>query len=128
MVKWIQEKPEVITYLRCLYTDNALPNWVGKLEGNVNYREFLRSKGVEVPATAVDDRDSMDDVADGGSDEAGSMEDDIAEGILPLQSSTVEANDNEPWEPTGTHRHPPTVTHGNHPRKYGQAVTDTHGI
>jgi hypothetical protein len=100
MVKWIQEKPEVIAYVRGTYTDDALPKWVGRLKGNVNYREFLLSKGVELPAM-VDDSGSMDD----GSGEDNAEEGDIAEGTIPVQGSTTGDVDPEPQAPT--HSHPP---------------------
>ncbi len=68
MVKWLQEKPEVIAWVRSQYTDESLPNWVGRLEGNVNYVEFLKSKGVDVTmednADAVNDTEQGDDVAE----------------------------------------------------------------
>jgi hypothetical protein len=63
----------------------------------------------------VDDHNSMDD--DSG-------DEDVAEGILPTQASTIEANDNKLQTPTGTHRHPPTIIHGSH----RQETTDTHEI
>jgi hypothetical protein len=40
MVKWIQEKPEVIAYLRTRYYANSLPEWMGVIEGDVDYRSF----------------------------------------------------------------------------------------
>jgi hypothetical protein len=49
MVDWIQRKPEVIAWIRAQYMEECLPDWVGKLEGDVDYRAYLRSKGVVVP-------------------------------------------------------------------------------
>ncbi len=33
LVRWIREKPEVIAYLRTMYSAQALPPWVGELYG-----------------------------------------------------------------------------------------------
>ena len=54
MVEWMQEKPEVIAYLRYLYSDDALPDWVGKFKEEVDYAEMLRREGIELPAMEVD--------------------------------------------------------------------------
>jgi hypothetical protein len=112
MVKWIQEKPEVIAYVRGTYTDDALPKWVGRLKGNVNYREFLLSKGVELPAM-VDDSGSMDD----GSGEDNAEEGDIAQGTIPVQGSAI--GDVDPKSPslTGTHGKSQAVSHGHSPQE-----------
>jgi hypothetical protein len=109
MVDWIRKKPEVIAYLRSVYTSDRLPNWVGVIEGDVNYSEFLRSKGVELPAM-VDDRNSMtvDDY-----DAKETMEEDIAEGILPVQASTIAATDKRLQTLTDTHGQSRTLTNGN---------------
>jgi arsenate reductase-like glutaredoxin family protein len=104
MVKWIQEKPEVITYLRSQYSDKALPDWVSRLEGNVNYRELLRSKGGTVPAVSDGDHGDEDDSQE---------EEDIAEGILPAQASTIVANDNKLQTPMDTYGQLQTPTNSN---------------
>jgi hypothetical protein len=41
----MQEKPEVVACLRNLYTDSALPDWVGKFKDNVGYAEMPRKGG-----------------------------------------------------------------------------------
>jgi hypothetical protein len=41
MVDWLQKKPGVIAYLRSQYTPEALPDWVGELEGDDDYREII---------------------------------------------------------------------------------------
>src|SRR4030042_1109537 len=106
---FLQNNPEVIAWLRCLLTDKALPPRVGRLESNVNYSEFLRSKGVELPAM-VDDRDPMADDSEDSLDKG----EDIAEGIVPAQPSTMVANNFEPRAPTDTHGQPRTHIHS-HP-------------
>jgi hypothetical protein len=50
IVWWMQEKPEVIAYLKYLYSDNELPNWVGKFKDKVDYAEILLREGIELPA------------------------------------------------------------------------------
>jgi hypothetical protein len=45
LVEWMQEKPEVIAYLRSLYTDDALPDWVGTFKEEVDHAEILRKEG-----------------------------------------------------------------------------------
>jgi hypothetical protein len=108
MVKWRGSKPEVIAYVSSMYSPEHLPNWVGVIEGDVDYREFLRSKGVELPAM-VDDRNSMDD----DSVDIESQEKDIAEGMIPAQASTIEGNDTELQTPMDTKGHLRTPTNGN---------------
>jgi hypothetical protein len=81
---------------------------------------------VDVPATAVDDRDSMEAVADDGSDDRDSMEavaddgsddrdsmEDVSEGILPPQASTIEANDKKSQTSMDANGHQQTLTYGN---------------
>jgi hypothetical protein len=85
-----------VNYLSCeSQTDRgdeeaARADWVGELEGDVDYRELMRSKGVTVPD--VDDSSSMKDVADGGiyaSEAEGTMEgQDVLVGT-PVQGSTI---------------------------------------
>jgi hypothetical protein len=50
MVDWLQKKPEVIACLRSQYTTEALPDWVGELEGDVDCRGIMRREGIDVPA------------------------------------------------------------------------------
>jgi hypothetical protein len=89
MVKWMREKPEVIAYLRYLYSDNALPDWVGKFKEKVDYAEILRRAGVEIPAM-VDDASASASEEDDRVNEEG--EEDVQEGT-PAQGSTIVAND-----------------------------------
>jgi hypothetical protein len=84
---------------------------VGELEGDVNYREFLRSKGVDVPATVYDD-DSMDEVS---ADVSVTMEentdnDDVQVGT-PLQGNAIGANEKETSTHMSRHRHTYTSIH-----------------
>ena len=65
----------------------ALPDWVGEPEGDVDYRELLQNAGVDVPT--VDDSDSMDDVADGDVDDNSTMEGQDVQVGTPVQGSTV---------------------------------------
>jgi hypothetical protein len=46
---------------------------VGELEGDVDYRELLRSKGIVVPAT-VADSSPMEEVIDSAVDDDSSMD------------------------------------------------------
>jgi hypothetical protein len=64
MVKWIQEKPEALAYIRSQHTVDALPNWEGKLEGNADYAEILRGAGVSVPVGDTMGESVDDSVAD----------------------------------------------------------------
>jgi hypothetical protein len=48
MVDWLQRKPEVIAWIRALFDAESIPNWVGELEGDVDYVAYLRTKGVDV--------------------------------------------------------------------------------
>jgi hypothetical protein len=41
----MQEKSEVIAYLRYLYSADALPDWVGKFKEEVDHAEILRKEG-----------------------------------------------------------------------------------
>jgi hypothetical protein len=107
MVRLIHNKPEVIAYVRSVYSPDRLPNWVGVIEGNINYREFLKSKGVTLPSM-VDDSVSMDDV----SNDDESQGEDIAEGMMPAQASTRVATDNETQTPMNTHEQTRTPIHG----------------
>jgi hypothetical protein len=121
MVDWVQKKPEVITYLRSQYSSDALFEWVGEPEGDVDYGELLRSKGVEVPATTVADSGSMDGTADRDVDDNGTMEEkvteeDIAEGT-PVQGSTTGDVDPESQAPMGTHGKSQAVSHGQSPQE-----------
>jgi hypothetical protein len=88
IVYWMQEKPEVIAYLRYLYTDNALPDWVGKFKEDVDYAEILRRAGVEVPAIVDDASASASEDARVSEDE----EEDVQEGTS-AQGGTMVAND-----------------------------------
>jgi hypothetical protein len=47
------QPPTIITHIRSQLCADALPDWVSVIEGDVDYREFLRSKGVAMPDTAV---------------------------------------------------------------------------
>jgi hypothetical protein len=101
--------------LRSQYSSDALPEWVGELVGDVDYREFLRSKGVEVPA--VDDSGSMEDTADGHTVDDSSMEDkaneeDIAEGI-PVHGSTIGDVDPEQSAPVDISQYLPAPASSN---------------
>jgi hypothetical protein len=49
MVDWLRWKPEVIAWIRAQYREDSIPDWVGELEGDVDYIAYLHSKGVEVP-------------------------------------------------------------------------------
>ena len=65
------EKPEIIAFLRACYDD--MPEWVGGIEGDVDYVGFLRSKGVALSeGVAVSDVDDAGvgagDVDDAGAD------------------------------------------------------------
>jgi hypothetical protein len=125
-VDWVQKKPEVITYLRSQYSSDALFEWVGEPEGDVDYGELLRSKGVEVPATAVADSGSMDGTADRDVDDNGTMEEkvaeeDIAEGT-PVQGSATGDVDPEPQAPMGTHGKSQAPTHGHPPQEPSPAM------
>ena len=108
MVGWLQHKPEVIAYIRSQYSPKALPDWVGEIEGDVNYRELLRSKGVTVPY--VDDSSSMETVADAA------VEDDAmdVQVCTPLQDSTTGDVDPRLQTPTDTYKHLPTATNKQH--------------
>ena len=98
-----------------MYSEEALPDWVGKLEGNVNYRDYLRSKGVDVPA--VDDGDDMIEVAADVDDADVSVDvddnEDVAKGT-PTQSHAMEANTPEQPAPIDTNRHQSTVINKQH--------------
>jgi len=72
---------------------------VGRLEGNVNYLECLRGKGVDVPVIADDDSVSDPDTLyypDSDDVEAGT----------PVQGSAMAPNHTEAEAPRGTQRHP----------------------
>jgi hypothetical protein len=75
---------------------------VGELEGDVDYRELLRSKGVTVHA--VDDSSSMEEKAD---------EEDVAEGI-PVQGSTTGDVDPEQSAPVNISQHLPAAASRQH--------------
>jgi hypothetical protein len=107
MVDWLQKKPGVIAYLRSQYTPEALPDWVGELEGDDDYREIIRKEGIDVPALDVDDGSSIDDdssVGDGSSmvdsSEATDDEENIAQVIIPVQGSTMRDVDPKLQQPT----------------------------
>ena len=97
-----------MVYLRSLYTDNALPDWVGKFKDKVDYAEILRREGIELPTmyddASVDEDDVTEEEADNG---------DIQEGT-PVQANAMVANDFE--------TQPDTDTHGQ-----TQVHTDIHG-
>jgi hypothetical protein len=86
----MQEKPEVIACLRYLHSDDALPDWVGKLKDKVDYAEILRREGIELPAMVDDDAASASASEDDRVNEEG--EEDVQEGT-PAQGSTIVAND-----------------------------------
>jgi carbamoylphosphate synthase large subunit len=87
IIRWMQEKPEVITYLMYLYSPDALPDWVGKFKVKVDYAEILRNEGIELPAM-VDDASASedDDRVNAEEEDAG----DVQEGT-PAQASTIGA-------------------------------------
>lgn len=104
---FIHNKPEVIAWVRSVYTPERIPDWVGVIEGDVDYREFQRSKGVELPAM-VDDRSSVDE------DSNDSVEDEeVAQGTIPAQPSTRVANKFDQQTPTDTNGNLRTPTNGN---------------
>ena len=49
MVDWLRWKPEVIAWIRAQYREDCIPDWVGELEGDVDYIAYLHSKGIEIP-------------------------------------------------------------------------------
>ncbi|MCX6655759.1 MAG: hypothetical protein NTY03_11685 [Candidatus Bathyarchaeota archaeon] len=115
-------------YVSSHYSPEALPDWVGKLEGDVYYKELLRSAGVTL--TAVDNGGSMDDVADGVND-ASEAEEDTMEGqnvqvVTPVQGSTIGDVDPEPSTPMRSHRHPSTVSHRRSHRQPLQSHRHSH--
>ncbi len=125
MREWLQSKPEVIAYVRSRYSSESRPDWVGVIEGDVDYREYLKSKGVTVPTVAAGDRGSMDDTADDGSNDNGSMEDEVvAEGILSAQPSTRVANDNESQAVTDIREPLQTPTRSRSPQAAVEAVVN----
>ncbi len=97
---------------------------MGKLEVGVDYRELLRSKGVELPA--FDDGGSMDDTADDsdadGSGEASAEEGDIAEGTIPVQGNAMEDVDPEPSTPIDTHAQSSTPINSQPPQEPSTAT------
>jgi len=108
MVKWMREKPEVIAYLRYLYSDNALPDWVGKFKEKVDYAEILRRAGVEIPAM-VDDASASASEEDDRVNEEG--EEDVQEGT-PAQASATVATDFSARVGMGGQGQPQVGTHG----------------
>ena len=44
-----------------------IPDWVGKIDGNVNYRGYLQSRGVYVPLIVDDGGSDVVDYFDSGS-------------------------------------------------------------
>jgi len=87
----MQEKPEVIAYLRYLHSDDALPDWVGKLKDKVDYAEILRKEGIELPAIVDDASMSVSEDDDRVNVEEEDTED-VQEGT-PVQASVIGATD-----------------------------------
>ena len=104
----------------------ALPDWVGEPEGDVDYRELLQNAGVDVPT--VDDSDSMDDAADGDVDDNSTMEGQDVQVGTPVQGSTV--GDVDPKSPavidtqeqTQVHRHSHQQQHPSTPPSAGAST------
>jgi hypothetical protein len=101
---------------------------VEELEGDVDYGKHLRSNGIVIQTTDVDD-ESMDAGADDSDDDSGSI-DDVSDPVsvsmeenmdnddlhagTPLYGSATGDVDPEPQAPMGTHGKSQAVSHG-HP-------------
>ena len=87
--------PRSLPTFRYLYSADALPNWAGKLEGNIDLREYLLSKGVELQAIEAEeapmDEDAEDLLEEDTSMEEKADDEDIQDGT-PVQASTMVAN------------------------------------
>jgi hypothetical protein len=69
----MQSRPELIAWLRLQFDDADIPLGVGQLEGDVDYAEYLTSKGIKLPngvtSDSMDDSDDLDDSGDSGDDD-----------------------------------------------------------
>jgi hypothetical protein len=100
-----------------------------QLVGDVDYRELLRSNGIVIQTTDVDDG-SMDSGADDSDDDSGSM-DDVSDPVsvsmeenmdnddlhvgTPLYGSTMGDVDPESATPSDTHAQSQAPTHSHQP-------------
>ena len=120
----MREKTEVIAYVRSLYTDSALPDWVGKFKDKVDYAEILRKEGIELPAMN-DDASADEDVI---TEEELNIKD-VQDGT-PVQASAMVANDFEPQTPTSTHEQSSTPTHSHpqqgHEQRHEQGIAEAY--
>ena len=86
---------------------------MGRLEGNVNYLECLRGKGVDVPVIADDDSVSDPDTL------YYPDSDDVETGT-PVQSHTTESNRTESEAPRQRQKQPGTTRVRSRPRLSGR--------
>lgn len=101
------------------------PDWVGDL-GNVNYVEYLKSKGIEIPTVGINN--AMDDVAEGTAvDELDIGEEQRihlhphSSPLLYKQTTLCHSN---PRATMATYSNPSTAIHLSHPQ---QPMKMSHG-
>jgi hypothetical protein len=104
----MQNKPEATTWVRAQYNEESLPDWIGRLEGDVDYEAILKQAGVELSYSSdhgvnVRDVNVHDDESDNDSD--------IAEGVPPTHPRTTVAN--HTLTQTDMSRHKQTRTDSN---------------
>jgi hypothetical protein len=89
---------------------------VGKLEGNIDLREYLLSKGVELPAIEAEeapmDEDAEDLLEEDTSMEEKADDEDVYLG-MPVQASTIVANEMNLKPPSSTLGNLREATFGN---------------